>query len=163
MKNHSKKSQAATEFLVTYGWVIMGVMIVVGALAYYGVFNTDKYINDECSFGAQLYCEDFKLTTDGRLFIDFRNNFGQSIDVLDSFKVTYDSVSYSAGDSTGSLPATLNPGDSVQLELIIGPPAVTFPVGEKIKLKVLAQFSRSAAGAPSHTVIGTVIGTAQQP
>ncbi len=57
----NKKAQAALEFLMTYGWAIMVVMVMVAALAYYGVLNPTKYLPDRCSFGVQLNCEDHVL------------------------------------------------------------------------------------------------------
>jgi hypothetical protein len=35
----NKKGQAAMEFLMTYGWAILVVLIALGALFYLGVFN----------------------------------------------------------------------------------------------------------------------------
>lgn len=40
----NKKSQAAIEFLMTYGWAILVVLIAVGALAYFGVLNKEKIL-----------------------------------------------------------------------------------------------------------------------
>lgn len=37
MKN--KKSQAAMEFLMTYGWAILVVLAAIAALAYFGVLK----------------------------------------------------------------------------------------------------------------------------
>ena len=34
-----KKSQAAMEFLMTYGWAILVVLVAIGALAYFGVLS----------------------------------------------------------------------------------------------------------------------------
>ena len=74
-----KKSQAAMEFLMTYGWAIVIVLVAIGALAYFGTFNhlveslndsTDKHvevcsnltksINNEFAtiYPAVLYIED---------------------------------------------------------------------------------------------------------
>lgn len=36
-----KKGQAAMEYLMTYGWAILAVVIVGGVLYYYGVFEPD--------------------------------------------------------------------------------------------------------------------------
>ena len=45
MKN--KKSQVAMEFLMNYGWAILIVLIAIGALAYFGMF--DIFRPDSCS------------------------------------------------------------------------------------------------------------------
>ena len=41
-KMKTRKSQAALEFLMNYGWAILVVLIAVGALAYFGVLNPLK-------------------------------------------------------------------------------------------------------------------------
>lgn len=37
-----KKSQAALEFLFTYGWAILVILVAIGALAYFGVLSPCK-------------------------------------------------------------------------------------------------------------------------
>ena len=34
-----RKGQAAMEFLMTYGWAILVVLVVIGALAYFGILS----------------------------------------------------------------------------------------------------------------------------
>lgn len=38
-----KKGQMALEFLMTYGWAILSAIIVIGVLAYFGVFSPKNY------------------------------------------------------------------------------------------------------------------------
>jgi len=83
--SRDNKGQAAIEFLVTYGWAILGVMIVVGALAYFGIFNTQRYVNDACLFGDQMICEDYVAYSDGNVRLTLRNNFGVDIDIEDIY------------------------------------------------------------------------------
>ncbi|MFO8015818.1 MAG: hypothetical protein R6U32_01805 [Candidatus Woesearchaeota archaeon] len=59
-----KKSQAAMEFLLTYGWAILVVLVVIGALAYFGVLDPSKLFPDKCYFGAFGACEDYTLVDD---------------------------------------------------------------------------------------------------
>ena len=47
-----KKAQAAMEFLMTYGWAILVVLVVIGALAYFGVLSPKKLLPDKCLFPA---------------------------------------------------------------------------------------------------------------
>lgn len=50
-----KKGQGAMEFLMTYGWAILVVLIAIGCLWYFGVLNPDSF--KLCS------CSDLDLTT----------------------------------------------------------------------------------------------------
>ena len=59
-----KKSQAAMEFLMTYGWAVMIIFIVVGSLFYLGVF--DFPVPTACDIPNPYTCRDLKVdsTTD---------------------------------------------------------------------------------------------------
>ncbi len=39
-----KKGQVAMEFLMTYGWAIMVVLVAIGLLAYFSVLSPDKFM-----------------------------------------------------------------------------------------------------------------------
>ncbi len=51
-----KKGQAAMEFLMTYGWAILIVLIALGALFFLGVF--EGRTANTCIVGAPLTCTD---------------------------------------------------------------------------------------------------------
>jgi len=46
-----KKGQAALEFLTTYGWAFLVILVMIGALAYFGVLNPSNLLPDKCLFG----------------------------------------------------------------------------------------------------------------
>ena len=48
----NKKAQAAMEFLMTYGWAILVVLVVIGALAYFGVLNPRNLVPNSCKMTA---------------------------------------------------------------------------------------------------------------
>ncbi len=51
-----RKSQAALEFLTTYAWAFLVIIIMVGALAYFGVLSPSKLLPDRCNFGPEVGC-----------------------------------------------------------------------------------------------------------
>ncbi len=53
------KGQAAMEFLMTYGWAILVVLVAIGALAYFGVLSPEKLLPEKCliSTGSGLFCD----------------------------------------------------------------------------------------------------------
>lgn len=57
-----KKCQAAMEFLMTYGWAILVVLVAVGALFYFGVFDKDNCnnmkISDAITLARESICAD---------------------------------------------------------------------------------------------------------
>src|SRR3989338_8339003 len=92
-----RKSQAALEFLTTYAWAFLVIIIMVGALAYFGVLSPSKLLPDRCNFGSEVGCnKDFLvvdnldadaanptpgLDTDNALTMRLENNAGTAISV----------------------------------------------------------------------------------
>jgi len=79
-----KKAQAAMEFLMTYGWAILVVLVVIGALAYFGVLNPQNLLPEKCTLPMGLYCRDHRV--DGTLnTVNFRleNGMGEGIMIRD--------------------------------------------------------------------------------
>ncbi|MBI2106407.1 hypothetical protein HYT57_00325 [Candidatus Woesearchaeota archaeon] len=58
---HSRKSQAAMEFLMTYGWAILIVLVAIGALFALGVFSGSSAPNT-CQIDPPFNCLDSKST-----------------------------------------------------------------------------------------------------
>ena len=82
----NKKSQAAIEFLATYGWAFLIILIVIGALSYFGVLSPSKLLPDRCNFGSEFGCVDYGIGSSGFL-VKLRNGFGNSI-IVDSVAVS---------------------------------------------------------------------------
>ncbi|MBI2655548.1 hypothetical protein HYX06_03945 [Candidatus Woesearchaeota archaeon] len=78
----TKKSQAALEFIMTYGWAILVVLVAIGALAYFGVLSPDKFLPAKCTMQAGLACIDHKATATS-LKIIVKNSLGYDITVTD--------------------------------------------------------------------------------
>lgn len=68
------------EFMSTYAWMALILIIVLAALAYLGMFNEPK--PTMCSFPGNFVCRAVKLTTDGNLTLDLYQNTGHDITVL---------------------------------------------------------------------------------
>ncbi len=93
----NKRAQASIEFLATYGWALLVVIVSVSALAYFGVFNFDIYKSDYCNFGSNVDCsKDYMvgyLDNYGSgiptLLIQLKNKFGADVNIT-SARVTTD-------------------------------------------------------------------------
>ncbi len=75
----SKKGQAAMEFLMTYGWAILVVLVAIAALAYFGVLRPSRFLPSSCTLGAGFSCDDFKVTSGGVGTFSVRNGIGTNI------------------------------------------------------------------------------------
>jgi len=81
-----KRGQAAMEFLMTYGWAILVVLIAIGALAYFGVLNPSRFLPQKCTFSAGIGCGDFVISDAGvgtlpadTLVVPLTNNLGETV------------------------------------------------------------------------------------
>ena len=82
------RSQAALEFLTTYAWAFLVILISISALYYFGVFDFSKFLPQSCLFPSQFECLDYSFTGNQ---IRFRliNNIGEQISVT-RFNLTND-------------------------------------------------------------------------
>jgi len=103
MKN--RRGQAALEFLMTYGWAILVVLIVIGALAYFGILNPSILLPEKCTLQMGLYCNDHRINAnEGTITFNFQNGMGKDI-IIRSINVTGEVIPGGcyAGVSNGSI------------------------------------------------------------
>jgi len=72
-----RKGQAAMEFLMTYGWAILVVLVAIGALAYFGVLSPGKLLPDSCIIGNGIGCSEHMVSNaDGNVKLVLQNGKG---------------------------------------------------------------------------------------
>ena len=106
-----KRGQAAMEFLMTYGWAILVVLVVVSALAYFGVLSPDNLLPEKCSFPIQLSCSDFLVGNKGISLI-LQNGGGRDMRIE---SVTFGGEALSGDCSLVNLDAEVYNGETVTL------------------------------------------------
>lgn len=57
-----KKAQSALEFLTTYGWAFMVILIAIGSLAHFGFLKPTP--PSKCMISPEFACHDYKLEID---------------------------------------------------------------------------------------------------
>lgn len=70
-----KKAQAAMEFLMTYGWALLVVLIVIAALAFFGLLNPNRFLPEKCEIAPGLTCLDFSAVTNDTASSIFKVNY----------------------------------------------------------------------------------------
>ena len=84
-----KKSQAALEFLTTYAWAFLVILIMIGALAYFGILRPADILPDRCNFGSEITCIDYVIdATNNKFTIKLKNSVGESIVIPDIYDST---------------------------------------------------------------------------
>jgi hypothetical protein len=77
---NGKRSQAALEFLMTYGWAILVVLIVISALAYFGVLNPQRMLPSRCTMPTGFSCQNFVAHQAGNnITLNVINGMGLSV------------------------------------------------------------------------------------
>ncbi|MBN1376925.1 hypothetical protein JW949_01175 [Candidatus Woesearchaeota archaeon] len=149
----TKRGQVALEFLTTYGWAIMVVMVMIGALAYFGVFNIKDQLPERCSFGTQLNCRDWIIST-SNVTILISNNFEESIDISE-FNATLSDGGCLC--SASSLPVTIDSGGDAILAAD-SCSGCSLTEGSKIKFEASIVY-RKSTGSFDHIQKGEIFAT----
>ncbi len=119
-----KKSQAAMEFLMTYGWAILVVLAAIAALAYFGVLSPEKFLPEKCILAPGLACTSHKVGTDQTTLV-IANSLGKTITV-NSIQVggctqPFSSVMVSGNSSNFVIPCTNGVlKDTFNSEIVLG-------------------------------------------
>lgn len=142
---NNKKAQAASEYLHTYGWVILTATVLMGVLAFYGIGELRDNIPEECNFFAGLNCLDVSVEEENLLKISVINEFG--------FPVR--NITFMANGSCNSIANTsdINPYDNPMVLTANQQAIFTFNcsnnlTGLKFKERLLFQFVSVESGAP---------------
>ncbi|MFH1133036.1 MAG: hypothetical protein V1735_00950 [Nanoarchaeota archaeon] len=91
-----KRAQAALEFLMTYGWAILVVLVVIGALAYFGVLNPSILLPEKCTLETGLNCRDHQIKSGtagtGQVALRLENGKGKGI-IITSININGEIIS----------------------------------------------------------------------
>ncbi|MEK6983058.1 MAG: hypothetical protein AABX33_00660 [Nanoarchaeota archaeon] len=137
----SRKSQAALEFLMTYGWAILVVLVAIGALAYFGVLSPDRFLPSKCTLQSGIACIDHKATAAG-IQVIIQNSLG--------YDLTGVRVTTVCGEDL--IPATLNNGEKGTYTMMCASPLT----GTKITSPLNVTYTGAEVGGIQHTNQGQI-------
>ena len=78
----AKRGQSAMEYLMTYGWAILVIIIVIAVLFYIGVLNPRNVTPTSCTFPPGISCSSFKLIEDGTLKLTIGQATGHRMRII---------------------------------------------------------------------------------
>ncbi|MBI2580738.1 hypothetical protein HYV85_02920 [Candidatus Woesearchaeota archaeon] len=113
-----KSGQAAMEFLMTYGWAILVVLVVIGALAYFGVLSPSTLLPEKCTFPVSLSCTDHSVGGTSITLI-LQNGAGRDMTVtrVSAASEALGTGNLGIGCSTGTITTTIRNGASATFTL----------------------------------------------
>lgn len=168
----SLKSQTVLESLVTYGWAILIVLIVVGLLNYFGVLSFSTFLPEKCSFGSEVVCVDYVIHyatagedgTTGQVNFKLSNNLEEDIEI-DSVSIKTESALPYV--EPGKCQISFNPTGKwkkrTEKNFISTPDCnsdnAQFSVNKKGKILVTIEYHEIGASEFVHEVQGEILGS----
>ena len=150
----AKKAQSAMEYLMTYGWAILIVIIVAAALFALGVFNPATYTQSTATgfTGFQIPSGGWQFTTGGVMTLQLKNMAGANIQVTNITATYAGNLGYN-----GTASGTLSPGNQYTTVVTFSgtPPAQ----GSTYSLDITITYRNLDTGISGFISSGTVTGT----
>ena len=132
----NKKAQAAMEFLTTYGWAILILIIIIVALANLGVFKGPRTPNS-CTSAPPISCSDVSLSAAGILDLNMAAEGTQVATIAATgVSVTIGPTTYTSTSVAGTLRDTLSKISTDDLNGV-----VDFTAGSKFKGTVTVSYT----------------------
>lgn len=168
--------QVALEFLSTYGFAFLILLIALGVISYIGLFNIADLRSDECSFPSGVVCTDFILSSadpaselpsalnvlgageEPYLRLILTNGYGVNITAvnmtltMDQFQSTQDCGMFPGGSTDWSI------GENKTFWCPL--PAASYVQSQRYDGAVALNFSQQG-GSYVHTIKGTLSTRAQ--
>ena len=154
-----KKAQAALEFLTTYGWAFLVILVTISALYYFGVFDFSKYLPQKCTFTSQFPCIDFTMVDTAGVDIRFMllNDIGETISV-DDIDITNDAADPLTCTLVTALPFDWDDDMEQEFEFSNCQDGA-FIGGERIEAKITITYHAvNTPSTPPHTLKGKIVG-----
>jgi hypothetical protein len=159
-----RKGQAAVEYLTTYGWALLALVIIIGVLLSSGVLSTNVALSEQCQFGTNLPC-DFAVFDQGgvtNISLSIFNGFAYRINVTNLTLETSDGSAAFTWSGTSAPPFTIESGGYAN---ITGTLSRLLPVnsvqdfyGNLTYASCAPEINGSNCGLTTHTVTGSVTG-----
>ena len=141
-KKASAKAQSAMEYLMTYGWAILIVAVVLGALYSLGVFNGAAFLGTSCIAASGFYCTNPTLSTGGVLTVTIGQATGTTFKNAFLYFVP-SGTNFSTSDPSTSI-GTLNSGQQVTVSIPLGvgsPYPAAYTLGTPLSGYLYLQFT----------------------
>ena len=151
-----KRSQAALEFLTTYGWAILVVLVMIGALAYFGVLNPSKFAQERCAGGSIFSCSASANTT--KITLELTNQLPEKITVsttasewdvqlANGTSITVSSVTVSGG---GVIQPSAHKTFGINLNSALG------NSGDKVKIEIQVPYTRGESSLTQKATVEVI-------
>ena len=163
------------EFLSTYGWAFLVILVVIGAFVYFGGFNPSRSLPDKCLFGSLFICTDFQIDSSyavggahGAISFTMKQNSGQTI-FIQNANVTSQDLGNNLPCTINGVPFTMEyQMENLDVVAITCPlaglgapnPDISTFKGNKVTAKLRVDY-RELRSTYTHVELGDLYGTVQ--
>ncbi|MGC8730616.1 MAG: hypothetical protein ACP5RP_04535, partial [Candidatus Micrarchaeia archaeon] len=152
---HYVKAQSAIEYLITYGWAVVIIAVVLGALFYFGVFSGNFFIQNTCIANSGFLCKNVTLTTSGLLSFEIGQSGSASMNDAHIYFVP-EGANFSASYPNASV-GNLNQGQIVRASIqLSSSPSISYIMGESVPGYLYIRF-KSSNGITETLKVGRVL------
>ena len=114
LKTGTNKLQSAMEYLMTYGWAILIIGVVLAALYELNVFPPSNYVSPICTLPAGFACESSYLYSNGLIVLNIQYT---NIDPIAISQMGCNSNQTTAHIYTYTTPVAMNTGENTTFEI----------------------------------------------
>jgi hypothetical protein len=148
------KGQTAVEYLMTYGWAILIILIVAGVLAYYGIFAPAGFLGPTArGFGQIQVLNPWSVVaSDGTITLNLANRVGGTVNITN--------IAYTIGTQNlnCNVAQEINSGEDDVVTCAAG--AITgASTGETYSATVVISYAYPSGPTASFSTSGTITGT----
>lgn len=147
-----QKGQSTLEYLITYGWAILILVVVASILWYLGIFNPSRWIGSQSIGFSKFVVNDFTVNSAGKLTLVFASKEDRAIQNV-NVTIIYSNDTVRAWNTTG----TMSPGREYTLTIANATDAGN--VGDSFNLKVRIKYTKNTL---PHSDDGTLIGAIEE-
>ena len=151
------KGQTAVEYLMTYGWAILIILIVAGVLAYYGIFAPSGFLGPSLKGFSSIYViTPWDFNSAGALKLRVENRVGSEVNVT---KIFFNS---NTGGTNYSLSPQLTVAAGTQSNFIQATGGPTGNTGTTYSISVSIEYCLTSVGCTGTNLFnstGTLTGT----
>lgn len=79
MKN--RYGQAALEFLTTYGWAFLVILVMIGGLSYFGVLDVSQFVPETCKLDGKIECGESFSVSASAIDLQIMNNLQKDVNI----------------------------------------------------------------------------------
>ena len=153
-----KKGQSTLEYLITYGWAILIIVVIASVLWYFGVFNPSRWAGKQATGFSKFVVDDFAFSAGTGLDNGTLTMVMGSLNdkTITGVTITAEELNTGSPAVTGSISGSASWGPSDRKTVtFVNVTTSNATVGDDYRIKVMIAYNQ---GSVPHSDSGTLIG-----